>query len=118
MRRASEDGRPRSQEKVTRGSGNVFADLGLPQPEERLAKATLALALSRLIRARGLTQKAVAEQLGIDQPKVSHLLHGRLAGFSTERLLSFLTALGRDVEIIVKAPPRSRRRGRLRVTAA
>lgn len=105
-------------EKVTRGSGNVFADLGLAQPEERLAKAALALELGRLIAARGLTQKAVAEQLGIDQPKVSHLLNGRLAGFSTERLLRFLTALGRDVEIVVKAPPRSRRRGRLRVIAA
>lgn len=106
------------KDKVVRSSGNVFADLGLPQPEERLAKAALAHALTRLIRARGLTQKAAAEQLDIDQPKVSHLLHGRLAGFSTDRLLGFLTALGRDVDIVVKSPPRSRRRGRMRVVAA
>ena len=107
-----------AKEKVTRSSGNVFADLGLPEPEERLAKAALAQALARLIRARGLTQKAAAEQLEIDQPKVSHLLRGQLAGFSTDRLMSFLTALGRDVEIVVKIPPRSRRRGRMRVVAA
>ncbi len=107
-----------SKAKVIRSSGNVFADLGLPHPEERLAKAALALELTRLIEARGLTQRATAAVLGIDQPKVSHLLHGRLAGFSTERLLGFLTALGRDVEIVVKAAPRSRRQGRLRVTAA
>ena len=107
-----------AKEKVTRSSGNVFADLGLPEPEERLAKAALAQALARLIRARGLTQKAAAEQLEIDQPKVSHLLRGQLAGFSTDRLMSDLTALGRDVEIVVKIPPRSRRRGRMRVVAA
>ena len=70
--------------KVTRGSGNVFADLGLPHPEERLAKAALAHELARLIRSRGVTQKATADLLEIDQPKVSHLLHGRHAGFSTE----------------------------------
>lgn len=106
------------KDKVIRSSGNVFADLGLPQPEERLAKAALAQALGRLIRARGLTQKAAAAQLEIDQPKVSHLLRGQLAGFSTDRLIGFLTALGRDVEIVVKVPPRSRRRGRMRVVAA
>jgi predicted XRE-type DNA-binding protein len=104
--------------KVTRGSGNVFADLELPQPEERLAKAALARELARLIRDGGLTQKAAADLLEIDQPKASHLLHGRLAGFSTERLMAFLTALGRDVEIVVKAAPPSRRRGRMRVIAA
>lgn len=106
------------KEKVVRSSGNVFADLGLPQPEERLAKAALAQALAQLIRARGLTQKEAAAELAIDQPKVSHLLRGRLAGFSTDRLMSFLTAMGRDVEIVVKIPPRSRRRGRMRVIAA
>ena len=106
------------KERVTRGSGNVFADLGLPEPDLRLVKAALALELTRLIRACGLTQEVIAEQLGIDQPKVSNLLRGRLAGFSTERLLGFLTALGRDVEIAVKAAPGSRRQGRVRVIAA
>ncbi len=102
---------------VTRSSGNVFADLGLPNPEERLAKAQLALEISRILKQRKLTQQAAAKLMGIDQPKVSHLLHGRLAGFSTERLLGFLTALGRDVEIVVRTPPRRRRQGRLRVVA-
>jgi predicted XRE-type DNA-binding protein len=99
-------------------SGNVFADLGLPNPEERLAKAHLALEIGRIIKARKLTQQAAAKLMGIDQPKVSHVLTGRLAGYSTERLMGFLTALGHDVEIIVRKPPRRRRQGRLRVVAA
>jgi len=103
--------------KITKSTGNVFADLGLPAPEERLAKAKLAAEIARVIAVRRLTQRAAAALMGIDQPKVSHLLHGRLAGFSTDRLLTWLTALGRDVEIIVRTPPR-RRQGRLRVSAA
>lgn len=105
-------------DRVRRSGGNVFADLGLPQPEERLAKALLARELGRLIRARGLTQRATAAILGIDQPKVSHILHGRLAGFSTQRLLGFLTSLGRDIDIVVRPVPGPRRRGHLRVVAA
>lgn len=104
--------------RVTRGSGNVFADLGLPHPEERLAKAQLAHAIARVIAQRELTQREAASLMGIDQPKVSHVLRGRLADFSTERLLGFLTGLGRDVEIVVKTTPRSRKHGRLRVVAA
>ena len=100
--------------KIIKSSGNVFADLGLPGAEERLLKARLAAEIARTIAGRKLTQAAAAELMGIDQPKVSHLLHGRLAGFSTERLLTWLTALGRDVEIVVRQ--RSRHRpGRLRV---
>lgn len=102
---------------VTRGSGNVFADLGLPNPEERLAKAQLASLIDDVIRERGLTQQQAAMLMGIDQPKVSHVLHGRLRGFSTQRLIDFLTALGRDVEILVRAAPKSRKRGRLHVAA-
>jgi predicted XRE-type DNA-binding protein len=103
---------------VTRGSGNVFADLGLPNAEERLAKAQLAYAIAQAIEERGLTQRQAAALMGIDQPKVSHILRGRLADFSTERLLGFLTGLGRDVEIVLKKAPRSRKQGRLRVVAA
>ena len=103
---------------VTRGSGNVFADLGLPNPEERLAKAQLAYAIQKAIDERGLTQREAAALMGIDQPKVSHILRGRLADFSTERLMNFLTGLGRDVEIVVKPLPRSRKKGRLRVAVA
>lgn len=100
---------------VEESSGNVFADVGLPDAEERLAKAGLAVRISEAIRARRLTQTQAARILKIDQPKISRLLGGRLSGFSTERLMHFLTKLGRDVEITVKPAPRSRRQGRLRV---
>lgn len=103
---------------VEEGSGNVFADIGLPNPEERLAKAGLAIRIAEAIRARRLTQTRAAHMLKIDQPKISRLLRGQLSGFSAERLMHFLTLLGRDVEITVKRAPRSRRQGRLRVTAA
>jgi predicted XRE-type DNA-binding protein len=103
---------------VTIGSGNVFADLGLPNPEERLAKAQLAHAISGVIKERGLTQGEAAKLMGMDQPKVSHILRGRLADFSTERLMNCLTGLGRDIEIVIKPSPRSRKKGRVRVAAA
>jgi predicted XRE-type DNA-binding protein len=101
---------------VKEGSGNVFADLGLPNPEERLAKADLAIRIAGIICARRLTQAGAARILKIDQPKISRLLRGQLSGFSTERLMQFLTLLGRDVEIVIKHTPRSRRLGSLRVT--
>ena len=103
--------------KVTMGSGNVFADLGLPNPEERLAKAQLALEISRLIERRSLTQRAAGTLMGIDQPKVSHILNGHLADYSTERLISFIRALGQDVDIVIRRPTRRRGPGRLRVVA-
>jgi predicted XRE-type DNA-binding protein len=99
-------------------SRNVFADLGLPDSLERLAKADLAIEIGQIIRQRKLTQHAAAALMGIDQPKVSHVLTGGFAGYSTERLMGFLTALGRDIEIVVRPVPRSRRRGRLRVVTA
>jgi predicted XRE-type DNA-binding protein len=102
---------------VGEGSGNVFADLGLPNPEERLTKAGLAFRIAGVIRARRLTQASAARLLKIDQPKISRLLRGQLSGFSVERLMQFLTLLGRDVEIVIKRAPRSRRQGRLRVVA-
>ncbi len=104
--------------KVQEGSGNVFADLGLPNAEERLAKANLALRITEAIRARRLTQVRAAQLFKIDQPKVSRLLRGQLSGFSTERLIRFLTMLGRDVEIVVKPAPHSRRHGQVRVVVA
>ena len=102
---------------VEQGSGNIFADIGLPNPEERLAKADLAIRISEAIRARRLTQTQAARVLKIDQPKISRLLRGHLSGFSAERLMHFLTLLGRDVEITVRPAPRSRHQGRLRVVA-
>src|ERR1700676_161304 len=103
---------------VEKSSGNVFADLGLPNSEERLAKAGLATRIASAVRARKLTQARAARVLKIDQPKVSRLLRGQLSGFSAQRLMHFLTLLGSDVEIVVKNAPRSRRQGRLRVVAA
>lgn len=80
----------------TISSGNVFADLGLPNPEERLAKAKLAHQINTLIDQKQLTQKAAGELLDIDQPKISALSTGRLAGLSLERLFRFLTILDQD----------------------
>lgn len=98
-------------------SGNVFADLGVDAPQEALAKAELAAQIARIIKAKGLTQVAAARVLGIDQPKVSALVRGRLIDFSTERLIKFLNTLGRDVQIVVTA--RSRRGlGSLQVVTA
>jgi predicted XRE-type DNA-binding protein len=96
-------------------SGNVFADLGLPNPEEALAKAELANKISVLIRDRGLTQAKAAKLLGIDQPKVSMLLRGRLTGFSLERLMRFLMLLGQDIRITVQATPRGHGKARVLV---
>lgn len=105
---------------VTIGSTNVFADLGYRNPGEALAKAQLAARIADILKSRGLTQTAAAELFGVDQPKVSALLRGRLRGFSYERLLKFLTALGCDVEIVVARPPKTRRhvRGEVLVKAA
>jgi len=103
---------------VTEGSGNVFADIGMAEPEEELTKAQLARQIRQIIKRRRLTQVAAAALMGIDQPKVSALLNGRLANFSSERLMRLLTALGQDVEIVVKATPRQRARGRIRVIGA
>jgi predicted XRE-type DNA-binding protein len=82
------------------GSGNVFADIGVPNPEEALLKAKLAHQINRIVEQRGLSQASVATILGIAQPKVSNLNVGRLRGFSVERLMRFLTLLGNDVEIV------------------
>jgi predicted XRE-type DNA-binding protein len=80
-------------------SGNVFEDLGLPNSDELLIKAQLAHQISELIEMRHLTQSDAAKLLGVDQPKVSALMRGKLSGFSTDRLFRFLNALGRNVEI-------------------
>jgi predicted XRE-type DNA-binding protein len=82
--------------------GNVFEDLGLQNAPELQAKADLAWEIGRTLEERGLTQAQAAELLGIDQPKVSALVRGRLTGFSMERLYRFLNALGSDVEIVVR----------------
>ncbi|MEG5060149.1 helix-turn-helix transcriptional regulator [Microcoleus sp. A2-C5] len=83
-------------------SGNIFADLGMPNADEMLMKAELVRQINQIITQRKLNQLQAAEVLGIDQPKVSALMRGKLTGFSTERLFRFLNALGCDVQIVVK----------------
>jgi predicted XRE-type DNA-binding protein len=103
---------------ITRGTGNVFADLGYVDAEERQTKLRLAHAINDVIARRCLTQTAAAEKLRINQPKVSALARYKLDGFSVERLMTFLTALDQDVEIVIKKKPRSRAAGRISVVAA
>ena len=103
---------------ITRGTGNVFADLGYADADERQTKLRLAHAINSVIARRRLTQAAAAERLRVSQPKVSALAHYKLEGFSVERLMTFLTALDQDVEIVIKNKPRSRTAGRISVVAA
>lgn len=103
---------------ATRGSTNVFADLGFANPEEALAKAQLMSRIGDLIKQRRLTQRDAALLLGIDQPNVSRLLRGQLGGFSYERLLKFLNVLGCDIEIVVRRSGRMRRHAQVTVKAA
>jgi predicted XRE-type DNA-binding protein len=105
-------------ERVVQSSGNVFADLGFADADERQTKVRLAVAINDILRRRGLPQAKAAEQLGINQPKVSALSKYRLEGFSVERLIRFLTSLNQDVEIVIRNKPRTRREGRVFVTAA
>jgi predicted XRE-type DNA-binding protein len=106
---------PKRELDYTVSSGNVFADLGLPNPEEALAKAELANKIIELIRERRLTQVQAAKVLGVDQPKVSALLRGNLTGFSLERLMRFLLRLGQDIRITVQASPLARAQARVLV---
>lgn len=99
------------------GSGNVFRDLGLKNPEDLLAKATLAARIVQILEERKLSQTQAAKLLGVDQPKVSLIYRGRLDDFSVERLMRFLTALHRDIRIVVGDTPR-RGRGKMIVEAA
>ena len=103
---------------VTESSGNVFTDLGVREPEEELAKALLASHIRRAIKGQRLTQAAAARITRTDQPKISALMAGRLTGFSSDRLLRLLTALGQDVDIVVRAVPRPGSPGHIRVVAA
>jgi predicted XRE-type DNA-binding protein len=104
--------------KITASSGNVFADLGLIDAEEALAKAEIASRICAIIAESKLSQTRAAAILGIDQPKVSSLMRGRLEGFSSDRLFRFLNALDRDVEIVIKPKKRGAEHGRIRVVAA
>ncbi len=91
-----------SKIRVSKSSGNVFADLGFENPERELLKARLTLQIYRLIKKRGLTQAEAGIILGIKQPHVSVLMRGQSGSFSVERLMDFLTALGQNVEITIR----------------
>ena len=94
---------------------NVFEDIGVPNPDVAVVKAELAARINAIVTARKLKQAEAGTQLGIDQAKVSALRNGKLAGFSTDRLLRMLNRLGQDVEIVVRPKPRSRKHALLRV---
>jgi predicted XRE-type DNA-binding protein len=100
---------------VEMGSGNVYADLAYADADEMLIKAQLVTKIAEIIKRKGLTQTQAGELLGMPQPKLSNLLRGQFRGFSERRLMNCLTRLGRDVQIVVKATPRSRSDGRLSV---
>ena len=101
---------------ITRGTGNVFADLGLPDAGQRQTKTRLAFAINTLLKARRLKQMKTAKLLGIPQPHVSALANYRLDGFSVERLMDLLTILDRDVEIVIR-PSRNHGEGHISVLA-
>ena len=103
---------------VEKGSGNVYADLGYADADEMLIKAQLVSKIAEIIKRKGFTQTQAAKMLGMPQPKLSNLLRVQFRGFSERRLMDCLTKLGRDVQIIAKAAPRSRSNGRLSVVYA
>jgi len=102
---------------VVRSSGNVFRDLRLKDAEEKKTKVRLAVAINQILEQARLPQAEAAERLGVNQPKISALANYRLEGFSVERLMNFLNALGRDVEIVIRRP-KPRQTPGIHVTAA
>ncbi|HEX5107282.1 MAG TPA: helix-turn-helix transcriptional regulator [Vicinamibacterales bacterium] len=103
---------------MTRGTVNVFADLGFSDAIERKAKLRLAYALNQILAARQLSPVDAAEVLGLARSEGEALRHYKLAGFSIERLMNLLTAVDQDVEIVIRRKPRSRKAGRISVVAA
>lgn len=105
------------KEKWVKGSGNVFADLGFANADELALETELLRRIIAIVRERGLSQRAAARVLGIDQPKVCALMNGNPRGFSVSRMIRLLAALGQDVEILIKPKARSRARAVIRVAA-
>ena len=108
--------RRKSKPAVVPSSGNVFADLGITNAEEKQTKVRLAVAINQIIQGRKLSQTAAARRLNVNQPKVSALSNYQLDGFSVERLMNFVTALDRDVDIVIRRKPKSRKIARIAVT--
>ena len=103
---------------VHASSGNLFADLERPDAEEALARVRLAQQIAEIIERKALSQADAAVLMGLDQPKVSALVRGRLSGFSTDRLLRCLMLLGQDVEIVVRDKPSDHPKAHISVVAA
>jgi predicted XRE-type DNA-binding protein len=103
---------------VHEGGSNVFADLGLPDADERLLKANIVNELHRLIRERGLTQVKAAKLIGIHQPDLSHLLRGDFEDYSAERLMKMLTVFEQDIEIVMKPNRKAGKPGRITFKSA
>lgn len=108
----------RKSENVTPSSGNIFTDLRLKNADERQTKVRLAVALNAIMDSRKLSQVDAGKQLGISQPKVSALRNYNLEGFSVERLMTFLTAMDFDVDIVIRTKSDRKKPGRVTVTAA
>jgi predicted XRE-type DNA-binding protein len=106
----------KNSELVVPSSGNVFADLGLHEAGEKQTRVRLAVAINQILEARHLSQTAAARLLDVNQPKISALVNYRLEGFSVERLMHFLNALDRDVEIVIRRKPRTKRAARIVLT--
>ncbi|MFZ0887832.1 MAG: helix-turn-helix transcriptional regulator [Candidatus Binataceae bacterium] len=104
--------------KATPSSGNIFAGLDLPNPEQWLAKAELARRISDLIQQRGLSQRQAAALLGVKQLQVSAVMRGLLEGFTTDRLFRFLNKLGQEIRIVVQPAAKRKQRGSIKVEAA
>ena len=100
---------------VEHGSDNVFADLGFPDADAHFVKAELVGRIDDIVRQRGITQTEAARLLGLSQPDVSRLLRGDFREYSLERLMRLLTALGRDIDIVVRQPRSAAGSGRLRI---
>ncbi|MGD0840193.1 MAG: helix-turn-helix transcriptional regulator [Candidatus Acidiferrales bacterium] len=103
---------------ILQSSGNVFRDLRLPRAGEKQTKVRLAVAINQIVQRQQLSQRAAARRLRVNQPKISALLNYRLEGFSVERLMNFLTALDRDIDIVIRRKPASRKAARILVSAA
>lgn len=108
----------KTKSEVVPSSGNVFADLGITNAQEKQTKVRLAVAINQIIQGQKLSQTAAARRLKVNQPKVSALSNYQLDGFSVERLMNFVTALDRDVDIVIRRKPKSRKIARIAVTAA
>jgi predicted XRE-type DNA-binding protein len=104
--------------KVETGSGNIFADLGLPDAQTHFLKAQIVSEIYRLVNARKLTQIKAGALLGISQPEVSRMFKGNFREYSVDRLMDFLTAFDRDVEIVVKPHKKAGKSGKITFTAA